>query len=458
MLLSELTQIVAGRLDGADTTFDELSTDSRTLQPGTLFVALSGERFDGHDFIAAVQAHGAVAVLVERKVAVDLPQIIVDNTRFALGRYGAWRRALYAPGVIGVTGSNGKTTVKEMIAAILSRMAPVHKTQGNLNNDIGVPLTLLQLKPEHAYAVIEMGANHAGEIAYTSVLASPDVAVITNAGAAHLEGFGGRDQVAAAKGELLDALSQRGSAVLNADDEYISLWQKRASPRNVITFGFSADADVRGLPESLQVAVDHEGFLTHCEYWFREQRRSLTLRLAGRHNVMNALAAIAACSTLGVSLERIEEALAHLKPVHGRMEPVLAFNGALLIDDTYNANPSSLSAALDVMAELPGERWVALGAFAELGEHSAVLHADLGRLLRQKGVIRLIAVGPHCEQAVGAFGAGAVYCESQDELIALLKQSLTDHSVLLIKGSRSQKMERVVEALCNETGRKIACC
>jgi UDP-N-acetylmuramoyl-tripeptide--D-alanyl-D-alanine ligase len=458
MLLSELAQIVGGRLEGADVAFDGLSTDSRALQPGALFVALSGERFDGHDFVAAVHAQGAVAAMVERRVAVDFPQLVVDGTRLALGRYGAWQRALYAPEVVGITGSNGKTTVKEMITAILAQVAPVHKTQGNLNNDLGVPLTLLQLKPEHVYAVIEMGANHSGEIAYTSALACPDVAVITNAGAAHLEGFGGRDQVAAAKAELLSALSETGTAILNADDDYFNLWRSLATQRKTIIYGFSADADVRGLTESLRVSVDHQGFRTHCEYRYREYRRHLTLRLAGRHNVMNALAAIAACLALGVSLDLMEQALAQLQPVHGRMEPVLAFNDALLIDDTYNANPSSLAAALDVMAELPGERWVALGTFAELGEHSDVLHAELGHTLRQKGVTRLIASGGHCESTVDAFGEGAVYCQSQDDLIAVLKQSLTSHGVLLVKGSRSQKMERVVEALRNQTGRKIACC
>ena len=458
MLLSELAQIIGGSLVGADVAFDEISTDSRTLPPGTLFVALSGERFDGHDYVVAVQAQGAVAALVERACAVDLPLLVVDSTRLALGRYGAWRRTLNAPKVAGVTGSNGKTTVKEMIAAVLAGVAPVHKTQGNLNNDLGVPLTLLQLQPEHAYAVIEMGANHTGEIAYSGSLARPDVAVITNAGVAHLEGFGGRDQVAAAKGELLGTLGERGVAVLNADDEYIALWRQQAAARKIITFGFSADADVRGLSESVQVSVDGDEFRTHCSYRYREHNRNLTLSLAGRHNVVNALAATAACLALDVSLGQIEKALAELKPVHGRMEPAPAFNGALLIDDTYNANPSSLAAALDVMAELPGERWVALGAFAELGEHSAALHAEIGLLLRNKGVTRLYASGQNCEHAVAAFGAGAVHCQSQGELIALLKQSLICDSVLLVKGSRSQNMERVVEALRSQTRRKIACC
>ncbi|QFY42032.1 UDP-N-acetylmuramoyl-tripeptide--D-alanyl-D-alanine ligase [Candidatus Methylospira mobilis] len=458
MLLSELAQIVGGSLVGTDVAFDEISTDSRTLHSGTLFVALSGERFDGHDFVAAVQAQGAVAALVEHECAVELPLLVVDNTRLALGRYGAWRRALYAPVVAGVTGSNGKTTVKEMIAAVLAGIAPVHKTQGNLNNDLGVPLTLLQLQPEHVYAVIEMGANHTGEIAYAGSLARPDVAVITNAGVAHLEGFGGRDQVAAAKGELLGELGERGVAVLNADDEYITLWRKQAAARKIITFGFSADADVRGMSESVQVSVDRNEFRTHCRYRYREHSRNLTLSLAGRHNVVNALAATAACLALDVSLEQIEQALRELKPVHGRMEPVPAFNGALLIDDTYNANPSSLAAALDVMAELPGERWVALGAFAELGEHSAALHTEIGLLLRNKGVNRLYASGEYCKHAVAAFGSGAVHCQSQGELITLLKQSLICDSVLLVKGSRSQNMERVVEALRIQTRRKIACC
>lgn len=458
MLLSELAHIVGGRLAGPDAEFDGLSTDSRALQPGNLFVAISGERFDGHDFVAAVRELGATAALVEHPVAADIPLLIVENTRLALGAFGAWRRMQYAPKLVGVTGSNGKTSVKEMIAAILADVAPTHKTQGNLNNDLGVPLTLLQLQPEHAYAVIEMGANHIGEIAYTSRLACPDVALITNAGAAHLEGFGSRDRVAEAKAEILGSLAVEGTAILNADDEYITLWRSLAAPHKIITFGFSADADVRGVLESLRVAVDQHGFHTHFEYWLRGQKRSLSLALAGRHNVMNALAATAACLALGVNPDRIEESLAHIVPVHGRMEPVTAFNGALVIDDTYNANPSSLAAALDVIADLPGERWVALGTFEELGEQSAAMHAELGQLLRQKGINRLIATGRHCDHAVSAFGDDAVYCRNQDDLIALLKQSLPDHSVLLVKGSRSQKMERVIDALCNETGRKSACC
>ena len=457
MRLSELNRIVGGVHQGADAEFAAVSIDTRILKPGELFVAIAGQRFDGHDFVAAARAAGACAAMVERHLEVDLPQVIVADVRLALGRLGAaWRQGGSAR-VVGVTGSNGKTTVKEMIAAILGVNDPVLWTRGNLNNDLGVPLTLLQLKPDHRYAVIEMGANHGGEIAYVAGLARPQVAVITNAGAAHLEGFGSREGVAHAKGEIIAALGPDGVAVLNADDRFIGLWRETAGSRRILSFGFGAGADVRGMSESVKVAYGEHGFETRFEYSYKAIRNEISLRLAGLHNVANALAATAVCLALDVDQAQIAAGLARVSPVSGRMQAERAANGALLINDAYNANPSSFNAALDVLVNLPGEPWIALGAFGELGEASAELHAELGRQARARGVVRLFATGPHADRAVEAFGAGAVYLQEQQEMIRELRKDLHEDVVVLVKGSRSQRMERVFEALRHDAQEPTCC-
>ena len=457
MKLTELSRIVAGLHRGTEAEFCTVSIDTRTLKPGDLFIAISGERFDGHDFVAQAAEKGACAALVERTLDIDLPQVVVGDCRVALGQLGAARRSASAAKVVGVTGSNGKTTAKEMVAAILGLQAPVLKTRGNLNNDLGVPLTLMELQAEHRYAVIEMGANHAGEIAYVAGLAKPDVALITNAGAAHLEGFGSREGVARAKGEMIAALGPDGVAILNADDVFIDLWRELAANRPVITFGFGANADVRGLTDTVKVRHDDGGFHTAFDYDHQGQTRSIRLRVAGRHNVANALAATAVATALGIEPAQIAEGLASVMPVAGRMQPVMAQNGTLLINDTYNANPSSFQAALDVLCEMPGQPWVVLGTFGELGEDSADLHAELGRQARARGVARLFATGPFAERAVETFGTGAAFYPELNQLVEQLKEDLREDAVVLVKGSRSQRMERVIEALCCST-REPSCC
>ena len=451
MRLSELARIVSGEWHGADIEFAAASIDTRTLRPGEVFFAIAGERFDGHDFVAQAAAAGAGAAVVERRLEAGLPQVVVADARLALGRLGAAWRGLAAARVVGLTGSNGKTTAKEMVAAILGVDAEVHCTRGNLNNDLGVPLTLLGLRPGHRYAVVEMGANHLGEIAYVAGLARPDVALITNAGSAHLEGFGSREGVARGKGEIIAALAQDGVAILNADDAYFDLWRDIAGTRRVLSFGFGAAAEVRGLADSVQTQGGAEGFQTRfvCEH--QGARHAVALNLAGRHNVANALAAAASCLALGVDFAQIAEGLSRLAPVAGRMQPGRAGNGAMLINDTYNANPSSFRAALDVLLELPGEPWIALGAFGELGEASALLHRDLGALAKSAGVARLYATGPNAERAVEAFGPGARFFTRQEDLIEQLQAELREDVALLVKGSRSQHMERVVAALRNRT-------
>jgi len=453
--LSELARVTEGGLRGEDVEFAAVSIDTRTLKPGDLFVAINGERFDGHDFVGQAAAAGACAALVERAVGFPPPQVVVADARIALGKLGAaWRDASPAR-VVGLTGSNGKTTVKEMIAAILSVKDQVLATRGNLNNDLGVPLTLLGLQPEHRFAVIEMGANHLKEIEYVAGLARPDVALITNAGSAHLEGFGSREGVATGKGEIITALGPDGVAIINADDMYAGLWRGMAGSRKLIGFGFSEAADVRGLADSVQSAWAGDGFQTRFLCECQGGRHELVLNLAGRHNVANALAAAASCLGLRVGFAQIAEGLSRLAPVSGRIQPGRAGNGALLINDTYNANPSSFKAALEVLLDLPGEPWVALGAFGELGAASAELHEELGGLAKASGVVRMYATGPNADKAAEAFGSGARFFPRQEDLIEKLQEELRGDVALLVKGSRSQRMERVVEAL---RARKETCC
>ena len=447
MRLSELSLVTAGRLHGEDAEFASVSIDTRTIKPGDLFIAITGHRFDGHDFVSQADKLGACAALVERRLDSSLPQVLVADARIALGRLGAaWREKCPAQ-VVGLTGSNGKTTVKEMVAAILSVNAMVLCTRGNLNNDLGVPLTLLRLAHGHRYAVVEMGANHPGEIAYVAGLAHPEVALITNAGDAHLEGFGSREGIARGKGEIISSLGDSGIAILNADDRFFGFWRELAGSHKVVSFGFSSEADVRGFADSVSVAWQGDCFQTCFSFEYQGGRHEATLNLAGRHNVANALAAAAACLALGVDFHQIKQGLSCLAPVSGRIQPDRADNGALMINDSYNANPSSFRAALEVLLEMPGEPWVALGAFGELGETSGELHASLGTMAKSFGVIRLYATGPLADKAVESFGHGARYFPCQEDMIETIKEELNPDAALLVKGSRSQHMERVVEAL-----------
>lgn len=453
MRLSEAAAMAGGVLVGEDVLIEAVSSDSRRVKAGDLFVALSGPNFDGNDYAPAARAAGAVAALLSRAVpgAEGLPHVLVDDTRQALGRLGAaWRRNLPLR-LVGVTGSNGKTTVKEMIAAILAEAGPTWATQGNLNNDIGVPLTLLNLRPRHRYAVVEMGANHAGEIAYLAGLAQPDLIVLNNAGAAHLQGFGSLEGVARAKGELISALAGDGAAVLNRDDDFWPLWRELAGARRVIAFGTAAAADMRLLADSFRGEWCEDGYASHFSLRWEGGEWPLRLALPGRHNALNAAAAAAATLGLGLDMATVRAGLAKIRSVPGRMQPCLCSCGARLFNDSYNANPASFAAALDVLAGLPGEHWVVLGGFGELGEAGAALHAGLGRAAKARGVARLFATGPLAEQAVQSFGDGAGYFDKPEELIQVVQESLHKDVVMLVKGSRSQRMERVVEALCAES-------
>ncbi|MGZ4958281.1 MAG: UDP-N-acetylmuramoyl-tripeptide--D-alanyl-D-alanine ligase [Methylomonas sp.] len=441
--LSAIAQAVQGKLIGSDAVIDGVSIDTRTIGGGALYVAIKGQNFDGHSFIKKAEQARAAAVLVEQECATCLPQVVVKDSRLALAELaGFWRKQLPVK-VVGVTGSNGKTTVKEMVAAILATHGKTLFTQGNLNNDIGVPLTLLKLDDSHRYAVVEMGANHPGEIAYTSRYAQADVSLITNVGEAHIEGFGSIEGVAKTKGEIIENLKPQGVAVLNRDDAFYDFWLQLAGERKIVSFGFG-DADVRA--ENISTTLENCCFVTRFELKTALAAISVGLNLAGEHNVRNALAAAAAAMQFGITLDDIKRGLEQVKPVTGRMQPLLGRKGNIVIDDTYNANPASLKAALGVLGS-NDDNWLILGAFGELGEDSPAIHRQMGELIKSMPVRRLFATGALARQTVEAFGADGHYFDSQEQLIAALNQAITGKETLLVKGSRAQKMENVVAAM-----------
>jgi UDP-N-acetylmuramoyl-tripeptide--D-alanyl-D-alanine ligase len=449
MLLSDCAECVRGTLIGEDRAFSSVSIDTRALKPGQLYVAIKGRNFDGNEFVAQAEQAGAIAALVREGVTATIPHIVVEDTRLALAELaGAWRKKL-AVSAVGITGSNGKTTVKEMVAAILgaadSRQSSVLYTQGNLNNDIGVPLTLLGLNEQHRYAVIEMGANHPGEIAYTSQYAQADVVVLNNAGAAHIEGFGSLDGVAEAKGEIIRTLKQDGVAVINRDDKYFDYWKDIAGNRKTLSFGLHEKADVSA--RNIKADIRNSAFATTFKLVAGQDNVEVMLRLAGPHNVVNALAATAACLALGIKIQQVRQGLESVQPVTGRIQPLIGRLGNIVIDDTYNANAASLKAGLDVLTGCAEKPWLVLGAFGELGPESPKMHEELGELIKASGVTRLLAVGEDSKNTVRAFGIGATFFATQQELIDTLKQELKGDETVLIKGSRAQRMENVVAAL-----------
>src|SRR5476651_439418 len=443
--LSELTRVLNARLVSGDASFDGVSIDSRAIKPGQLFIALAGPRFDGHDYLDDVAAKGAVAALVEREVAGSkLPQLLVADCRLALGQLGALNRAAFTQPVAAITGSSGKTTVKELLASILRTRGLVLATRGNLNNELGVPLTLLELAPEHAAAVIELGASRIGEIAYTVSLTKPHVAIITNAGTAHVGEFGGPDKIVEAKGEILEGLSATGVAVLNRDDKAFALWKARAGSRQVLSFAVS---DTKADFHAHHVTLDARG----CPGFTLRSPAGVglvQLNLLGAHNVANALAAAAAAHALGVTLEGIVTGLNTVKPVKGRTVAQLATSGVRVIDDTYNANPTSVNAAVDILTGFTGRTVLVLGDIGELGDWAEQGHRDVGAYAAGK-ISALYAVGPLTAYSVAAFGQDARHFANQTDLIAALAADERDtNTTILIKGSRSAAMENVVAALC----------
>ncbi|MFB8831336.1 UDP-N-acetylmuramoyl-tripeptide--D-alanyl-D-alanine ligase [Azotobacter sp. CWF10] len=444
LYLNEIAGLLQGNLAGADVAFDSVGTDSRAICPGQLFVALVGPRFDGHAFLAEAAIKGAVAALVQRTIPeAGLPQLQVANTRVALGLLGSFNRRAYSGPLAAVTGSSGKTTVKEMLASILRTRGPVLATRGNLNNDLGVPLTLLELAPEHVGAVIELGASRVGDIAYTVGLTHPQVAIITNAGTAHVGEFGGPEKIVEAKGEILEGLPADGVAVLNRDDAAFATWQRRAAGRRVWSFALdAADADF----QARDIRPDARGCPAFTLQGLAGEAR-IQLNLLGRHNVANALAAAAAAHALGVPLVGIQAGLESLQPVKGRAVAQLAPSGVRVIDDSYNANPASMCAAIDILAGFSGRTVLALGDMGELGAWAEEGHRQVGAYAAGK-VDALYAVGPLMAHAVAAFGEGGRHFADQATLLEALRGEQHPDTTILIKGSRSATMDKIVSALC----------
>jgi UDP-N-acetylmuramoyl-tripeptide--D-alanyl-D-alanine ligase len=421
-----------------------VTTDSRQVRAGDLYVALRGERFDGNDFVADVAAKGAAAAVLSRPVSTALPHLTATDTRAALGLIARINRRRFSGPVIGVTGSAGKTTCKEMLAAILAQCGPVLATQGNLNNEIGVPLTLLRLAPEHRYAVIEMGAARAGDIAYLCRFAEPDVGLVTSALPAHLEGFGSVATVAATKGELFEGVRAQGTAVVNNDDVYAELWKRQADGRNVLTFGLSGGAVV-----TARNIVHHSGG-TRFELLAPAGSVAVELQLLGLHNVRNALGAAAAAFAVGAPLTAVGSGLASVRPVAGRLQPRLGVAGNTVIDDSYNANPGAVQAAIDVLAQFAGPHFLILGNMAELGPTAETLHREVARYAKACGIEQLWCVGPWAVAMAADFGPAARAFADNAALIAALP-SATPAAAVLVKGSRSAGMEVVVAALCGSS-------
>ena len=439
--LTAAADSMQGKLHGADYPFNGVSTDTRTLKKGELFVALQGPNFDGCDYVGQARDKGAAGAVVPALVDEDISQISVDDSKRALGRLGAaWRQQL-SPVVVGITGSNGKTTLKELTAACLAKAAPTLATHGNLNNDIGMPLMLTRIEEQHRFAVLEMGANHAGEIAYLAALAQPDIVAITNAADAHLEGFGSLDGVARAKGEILCGETRPKVAVLNADDRYIDYWSTLVEDTQLITFGIDADADVRA------GNIDADAAFSSFDLHLPVGEIGIRLSLSGRHNVRNACAAAAIAVAAGVDIVDIKSALESVQPVAGRLRRLAGFGGATIYDDSYNANPLSVAAAAEFLASLPGQKLLVLGDMGELGDDAARLHAETGAKIREAGISRLLATGELSRNTVEGFGKGASWHADIDELAVQVKSELSADSSVLVKGSRFMRMERVVAAL-----------
>ncbi len=441
---------VGGRLIGDDRPYATVSSDSRTLSAGALFIALRGPNFDGAEFVAAAVARGAAGALVDRHVsqpleASSLPQVVVSDPLKALQSLAKnWRNVFNIP-VVAVAGSNGKTTTKEMIAAILSRRGACLATQGNLNNHIGVPLTLMRLEASCSSAVIEMGANRRGDVAQLVDLASPTVGLITNAGAEHLEGFGDMRGVAMGEGEMVAGLAPTATAIINADDEYADYWRSIAQAGRTFTFGIQTAADFRAVNSSL--GIERGEFCTRFTLVCPLGEQPIVIAVGGEHNIANALAAAAAASAAGATLEDIASGLASFRAVSGRLQLKAGIRGSWIIDDSYNANPSSVRAGLDVMQALKGQTWVVLGDMAELGEHANDSHAEMGRYAKQSGVKRLFGFGPQSSRAAEAFGAGAEWFADVEAMILKLQSELVAGVTVLIKGSRINRLERVVRSL-----------
>lgn len=445
--LSSLEEPLAGRLAGPDATFSGVCTDTRRLQPGELYVALRGEHFDGNAFIRQAADGGAAAAMVEQVAAgVELGQLQVDDCLSALGKLGWMSRQASGACFLGITGSQGKTTVKEMAGAICRSQAETLVTKGNLNNAIGVPLTLLRLELSHRFAVIELGASAVGEIARTVALVEPDVVLINNAAATHVEGFGSLDGVVEGKGEIIDGVRSGGTVVLNADDPAFPRWRARAAGRRMVTFSLTDEE-----ADFLAHDVELDGTASHFVLKTPTGEVGVRLTLPGNHNVANALAAAALCHCAGIEDEVIGSALETVRPVTGRLDTLPGVNGCVLLDDSYNASPASFRAAVDVLAGLAASdrrrAIIVTGVMAELGEEAAEQHRLAGAYARSRGVEALWALGAHSADWCEGFGAGSRAFAAHEDIISHAASAACEQHAILVKGSRSAAMDRIIDAL-----------
>ena len=440
MRLGEAAAALGGRASGGDALFTGVSTDSRSLREGDLFVALRGERFDGHGFLKAAAAAKAAAAMVDSgyRGEYPLPALVVNDTKRSLGDLARYWRARFAPALVGIAGSNGKTTVKEMLAAVFRKHAnesAVLATRGNLNNDIGLPLTLLGLRHLHRWCAIELGMNHKGEIAYLAGIAQPTVALVNNAQREHLEFMNSVEEVAAENASLYEALAADGIAVINADDAQAAFFRSRAGKRRTVEFGLDHGAAVTG-------RFQLERLSSAMRLRTPAGEADATLAIPGLHNVRNALAAAACAHAVGITASTIAAGLTAFRPYTGRLQVKQAAGGATVIDDSYNANPDSVRAAIDVLASCPAPTALVLGDMGEVGEHGKQFHREVGEYARAKGVTQLLGMGEATRDAVAAFGAGAQHFVAVEELLPQIQAK-----TILVKGSRFMKMERVVAAL-----------
>lgn len=436
MTLHNAAKVLGCSAPSIDVTFKGVVIDSRKAEPGNLFAALSGQQSDGHEFLQQAGHSGAVAALVSRTVDSDLPQLRVKDVQAALGKLAASWRARHEVTVVGITGSNGKTTTRKMLSSIIGIRHGLLSTHGNYNNELGLPLTIFGLDQSHRFAVLEMGAAKAGDIAYLSSIARPQVAMVTNIGPAHLQGFGSVEGVARAKAEIYGGLPEDGVAVINADDPWKDVFFEASGSRKTVTFGKDRSCDVR---------LEQRGHANHVITPGGEFE--LNLALPGAHNIQNSLAAAAASLSLGIGIEDIQQGLAATRPAPGRLNLVKSEGGWTVIDDTYNANPASVYAALQVLVAHGGEPWLVLGDMKELGRKSRKLHAELGESARALGVKRLFAIGDATHATIDAFGPGGRYFDSIPALLETLCRDLHPGVTCLVKGSRSMGMERVVDAI-----------
>jgi UDP-N-acetylmuramoyl-tripeptide--D-alanyl-D-alanine ligase len=444
MQLSTIANALNAQMLGSDVTFTSVGTDSRHITQGQLFVALKGDKFDGHAYAAQALKDGAAAVMIADASLAVSPAIVVKDTYQALGEMAAYWRDQFTLPIAAITGSSGKTTVKEMLAAILSAAsgdkAAVLATEGNLNNHIGLPLTLLKLHAQHQFAVIEMGMNHAGEIRYLTKLTKPQVALINNAGTAHIGELGSRENIAKAKAEIFEGLSKNGTAVINADDDFAADWLAQNQDKKIMTFGLNKKADVSAQYQTEDGAMQ-------LQLSTPNGVAQVKLHVLGEHNVRNALAASAAALALGVSLDDVVTGLGQFASVKGRLNWLQGLHGARLIDDTYNANPDSMRAAIDVLSTQQGTPILVMGDMGELGDDAADMHAQIGQYAQQKGIAQLLATGELSAHAVQHFGANAQHFLTKEALIAGVLPLMKSGATVLVKGSRFMRMEQVVAQL-----------